>query len=288
MSAGPLTYRDAWAAGAARLQAAGITDARFEAEVLLRHAGRRTRADLYAHLTETVDPQTHLEFEALLARRARREPLAYITGQREFYGLDFLVTPDVLIPRPESELLVESALDHLRRRRVRAALVVDVGTGSGAIGIAIAKHRRDVRLLGIDISRAALQVARRNADRLIPRRPHRWIQADLLTPVRAPIDCVVANLPYIPEARLPTLEPEVAVHEPRQALTPGAGGPDLILRLVTQLGPRLLPGGIAVLEIDPGMEGEIAEAARKLLPQAQIAILKDLAEMPRVVTIIAG
>lgn len=288
MSVAPLIYRDAWANGAARLQAAGIADARFEAELLLRHAGRRTRADLYAHLAETVDPHTHLEFEALLARRARREPLAYITGQREFYGLDFLVTPAVLIPRPESELLVETALDHLRLRRVRAALVVDVGTGAGAIGIAIAKHRRDVRLVGIDISRAALQVAVRNAERLIPRRPQRWIQADLLTPIRGPIDCVVANLPYIPEARLPTLEPEVAAYEPRQALTPGAGGHELILRLVTQLGPRLLPGGIAVLEIDPGIEVEIAEAARKLMPQAQIAILKDLADLPRAVTILAG
>ncbi len=286
---GPPTYRDAWLAGAARLQAAAVADARFEAEVLLRHAGGRTRADLYAHLTDVVDPETRLQFEALLARRARREPLAYILGVREFYGLEFTVTPAVLIPRPETELLVEAVLGHLKQRRSAAATVVDVGTGSGAIGISIARNRRGVRVLGIDVSRDALHVARANAARLIPNRTHDWVQADLLTAVRGPVDAIAANLPYLPEQRLRDLAPEVAGHEPRRALfTRDAAGTDLTLRLVTQIAQRLAPGGIAVLEIDPGQERAVTDAARRLLPIADVDVVNDLGGQPRMVRIIGG
>ena len=274
--------------GARRLEEAGVEDARFEAEVLLRHASGRSRADLYAHLEEPPGPDALRGFEAALQRRAEREPLAYITGHREFYALDFRVTPAVLIPRPESELLVEIALDHLRRQRVRRALVVDVGTGSGALGIAIAKNRREVRLIGTDTSPAALGVAVQNAQRLVPRLPQRWVCCDLLTPITGPLDCVVANLPYLPESRLEELEPEVAQSEPRRALTPGTSGLELVLRLVTQLGRRLAPGGIAVLEVDPGQEQEVAAAARRLIPFAQVDSADDLSGQPRAVKIVAG
>ena len=277
MSPRPATLRDSWMDGAERLQRAGVDDARFEAEVLLRHVSGRTRAGLYASLAETVDPAAQLEFEAALARRAKREPLAYIIGRREFYGLDFEVTPDVLIPRPDSELLVETALEALKKQRARQALVVDVGTGSGALGIAIAKHRRGVRLVGVDSSRAALTVAAKNAARLIPKSSPHWLQADLLTPLVGPIDCVVANLPYVSDAALPLLAPEIADYEPRQALvTPGGTGADLILRLVTQLGLRLAPRGVAVLEIDPPLAEQVSDAARRLLPDADLELLRDL------------
>ncbi len=289
MSPTSVILRDVWMNGATRLKAAGIEDARFEAEVLLRHACHRSRADLYANLQEPLDAAAQREFEAILARRSEREPLAYITGHREFFGLDLHVTPAVLIPRPESELVVETALAALRRQRLRDALVVDVGTGSGALGIAIAKNRRGVRLVGVDNSREALDVAVENANRLIPRARRYWIQADLLTTLAGPIDCVVANLPYIPEERLPGLEPEVAEHEPRMALvTADQTGSELILRLLTQLGRRLGPRGVAALEIDPGLQDEVADAARRLIPNAQIDILKDLAGDPRVVRIVAG
>ncbi len=289
MSPTSVILRDVWMNGATRLKAAGIEDARFEAEVLLRHACHRSRADLYANLQEPLDAAAQREFEAILARRSEREPLAYITGHREFFGLDLHVTPAVLIPRPESELVVETALAALRRQRLRDALVVDVGTGSGALGIAIAKNRRGVRLVGVDNSREALDVAVENANRLIPRARRYWIQADLLTTLAGPIDCVVANLPYIPEERLPGLEPEVAEHEPRMALvTADQTGSELILRLLTQLGRRLGPRGVAALEIDPGLQDEVADAARRLIPNAQIDSLKDLAGDPRVVRIVAG
>ena len=280
--------RDVWMAATARLQGAGIDDARFEAEVLLRHFSDRSRARFYAHLEDVLTPEAEAAFEAAVARRLQREPVAYITGRREFYKLDIHVTPDVLIPRPESELLVETALEHLRDQRVRRARVVDVGTGSGAIGLAILRGRRDARLLGIDVSAAALRVAGENAQRLTPRRRHDWLQGDLLTPLRGPLDCVVANLPYVPAAAVAGLAPEIRRYEPRAAVTPGTTGVELILRLVTQLGTRLSPGGIAVLEIDPGLAGEVSAAARRLVGLAQVEVLNDLSGEPRAVKIVAG
>jgi len=284
----PAILRDVWLAAAAELETAGIDDARFEAEVLLRHATGLTRAQLYASLTDEVDPAAQDRFQTALAERTTRKPLAYITGTREFYRLEFHVTPDVLIPRPESELLVDAALDHMRQARIRSALVADVGAGSGAVGIALARHRRGVNLICSDVSREALQVARDNAQRLLRRPKASFVQGDLLTPLPGPFHCVVANLPYIPEERLEELEPEVAEHEPRVALTPGTRGTELILRLITQLPSRLHPNGIAVLEVDPGQESAIADAAQQMLPNADIAVLDDVSQRPRAIRIIAG
>ena len=283
-----IALRDVWMEAAARLEKAGVEDSRFEAEVLLRHAVRKTRAELYANLTDPIDAAVQARFQEALARRIGREPLAYITGTREFFKLEFEVNPEVLVPRPESEILVEAALDHLRRLRVRRASVVDVGTGSGAIGIAIAKNRRDARLLGVDASRDALVVARRNGQRLIPRRPGQWLQGDLLTAVQGPLDCIVANLPYIPSDRLPELEPEISEHEPRQALIPGPAGTELILRLLTQLGTRLAPQGIAIIELDTGQEDEVAGTLKRMMPLADVEVLNDYSGQPRAVKLIGG
>ena len=280
--------RDIWLSGAADLEQAEIDDARFEAEVLLRHATGLTRAQLYASLTDEVDPAALERFQAAVAERTSRKPLAYITGTREFYRLEFRVTPDVLIPRPESELLVDAALDHMRQARIRTAQVADVGAGSGAVGIALARHRRGVSLICSDVSRNALLVARDNAERLLRRPRAAFVQGDLLTPLPGPFHCVVANLPYIPEGRLDDLEPEVAEHEPRVALTPGTRGTELILRLITQLPSRLHPNGIAVLEVDPGQESAIADAAAQMLPNAEITVLDDVSQQPRAVRIVAG
>ncbi len=283
----PAILRDIWLTAAAELESAEIADARFEAEVLLRHATGLSRAQLYASLSDAIDPDAQARFEAAVAERATRTPLAYITGTREFYRLEFRVTPDVLIPRPESELLVDAALDHMRQARIRRAHVADVGAGSGAVGIAVAKHRRGVELICSDVSREALMVARDNAQRLLRRPNAAFIQGDLLTPLPGPFHCVVANLPYLPEERLAELEPEVAEHEPRVALTPGTRGTELVLRLITQLPSRLHPNGIAVLEVDPGQETAIADAARQMLPNAEITVLDDVSQRPRAVRIVA-
>ena len=284
----PTILRDIWLSGAADLERAEIDDARFEAEVLLRHATGLSRAQLYASLTDEVDPAALERFQAAVAERTSRKPLAYITGTREFYRLEFRVTPDVLIPRPESELLVDAALDHMRQARIRSAQVADVGAGSGAVGIALARHRRGVNLICSDVSRDALVIARDNAQRLLRRPKAAFVQGDLLTPLPGPFHCVVANLPYIPEGRLGDLEPEVSEHEPRVALTPGTRGTELILRLITQLPSRLHPNGIAVLEVDPGQESAIADAAAQMLPNADITVLDDVSQQPRAVRIIAG
>lgn len=284
----PAMLRDVWLAAAAELESADIDDARFEAEVLLRHATGLTRAQLYASLTDEIDPAAQQRFQSAIAERTTRKPLAYITGTREFYRLEFRVTPDVLIPRPESELLVDAALDHMRQARIWTPQVADVGAGSGAVGIALARHRRGVELICSDVSRDALLVARDNAQRLLRRPKTTFIQGDLLTPLPGPFHCVVANLPYIPEERLAELEPEVAEHEPRVALTPGTQGTELILRLITQLPSRLHSNGVAVLEVDPGQESAIADAARQMLPNAEITVLDDVSQQPRAVRIIAG
>lgn len=284
----PAMLRDVWLAAAAELESADIDDARFEAEVLLRHATGLNRAQLYASLTDEIDPAAQQRFQSAIAERTTRKPLAYITGTREFYRLEFRVTPDVLIPRPESELLVDAALDHMRQARIRTPQVADVGAGSGAVGIALARHRRGVELICSDVSRDALLVARDNAQRLLRRPKTTFIQGDLLTPLPGPFHCVVANLPYIPEERLDELEPEVAEHEPRVALTPGTRGTELILRLITQLPSRLHSNGVAVLEVDPGQESAIADAARQMLPNAEITVLDDVSQQPRAVRIIAG
>ncbi len=284
----PVVLRDVWMAAAEELESAEIDDARFEAEVLLRHATGLSRAQLYASLADEIDATAQQRFVAAIAERTERKPLAYITGTREFYRLEFRVTPDVLIPRPESELLVDAALDHMRQARIRAAQVADVGAGSGAVGIALAKHRRGINLICSDVSRDALLVARDNAQRLLRRPNAAFVQGDLLTPLPGPFHCVVANLPYIPEERLDQLEPEVSDHEPRIALTPGTRGTELILRLITQLPSRLHPNGVAVLEVDPGQETAIAEAARQMLPDADVTVLDDISQRPRAIRIIAG
>ena len=277
--------RDVWMSAAAELEQAGIADARFEAEVLLRHATGLSRAQLYANLADTLAEDAGAKLRDALAQRSGRKPLAYITRTREFYRLEFEVSPDVLIPRPESELIVDTALDHLKRARIRNGRIADVGCGSGALGIAVARNARRMELLCTDISREALAVAARNAGKLLRRRRPELVQADLLSGVLGPFQCIVANLPYIPEDRLPTLEPEVARNEPRVALTSGKSGTELNLRLVAQLASRLAPNGVAVLEIDPGQEDEVAGAAHRLMPDAEIAILNDFAERPRAVRI---
>ena len=282
-----VNLRDVWLSAAELLEEAGIDDARFEAEVLLRHAIGRNRAQFYAALTEPMTKSDFTRFFETVRERIERRPLAYITGAREFYRLEFRVTPDVLIPRPESELLVDTALDHLRKSRIRGARLADVGAGSGALGIAIAHHRRGARLVATDISAAALGVARENARRLLRRASAEFVQGDLLTPLNGLFHCIVANLPYIPEERLARLEPEVAQHEPRRALTPGTAGTELQLRLLTQLRPRLAPNGIAVLELDPGQEDAIAAAATQLLPDATVRVLNDFSERPRALSIVA-
>lgn len=269
--------------GTAELTRAGIAEARFDSELLLRHALGCSRERLYAHLNDAVSPEVAGHFFQLLERRRGRVPIQHILGAQEFYGLTFRVTPAVLIPRPETEGVVEEALAELARcERPRLA---DVGCGSGCLAVALAKSLAESVVLAIDASPAALAVARENARRHGVGEGISFLVGDLLSPLfEAPgeLDAVVSNPPYIPDSEIETLAPEVSEHEPRLALAGGPDGLAVIARLVPQCARALASGGVMVMEIGQGQEapvsGLVAEAGLELL-----RVAPDLAGIPRVV-----
>jgi release factor glutamine methyltransferase len=212
--------------------------------------------------------------------------VAYIRGRKEFMSLELLVTQAVMIPRPETEILVEAALESLDQRLPpgegrREPRVLDVGTGSGAIALAIAAERRDSRVVATEISAAALEVARQNLERLEMKDRVELRQGDLVEGVEGPFDMVLANLPYIDPDWPDAVTPEVAASEPGEALFAGRDGLDQLVRLLPAL-PRLAPGGVAMLEFDPRQrEALLAVAA----PVGRTSVLKDLAGLDRVLVV---
>lgn len=282
-----MTLREALRRAAAELAAAGIDEATLEAEVLLRHALGLERAQLFARLNEEISPAACSVFETLLARRLRREPTAYIIGWREFYGLALEVTPAVPIPRAETELLVDEALAQARRLQPTypAPHIVDVGTGCGAIALAVAVHLPAARLTAIDASQAALDLALRNAERLGLSDRVRFVQGDLLSPLDEPADIVVANLPYVPSGQWESLAPEIRCYESRIALDGGPDGLQLIERLLRQAPAHVRSPSAVVLEIGHDQGAAVAALARQAFPTAAIAVKKDLAALDRAVVI---
>lgn len=256
------TIAEALSDAARALREAGVAEARREAASLLAHASGRNRAYLFTHDEESLAAEKLTEFRSLVRRRAAGEPLQYVTGHQEFYGLDFEVTPDVLIPRPETELLVETALEVLRARA--APLVCDVGTGSGCIPVSLLHERVDARAVALDISPAALRVARRNAERHGVSTRLTTILSDCFDALRAGewkatrFPLVVSNPPYVAEGELAGLQREVRDHEPRVALTPGGDGLSVIRRLVAEAPDFLEPGGQLLFEIGFGQHEQVA------------------------------
>jgi release factor glutamine methyltransferase len=248
-----LTIADALREAAEALRTSGVDDARREAGSLLSHALARDRAFLITHADERLTAAQLGPYRSLVSRRAAGEPLQYIRGTQEFYGLDFEVTPDVLIPRPETELLVETALGLLKD--ADSPLLCDVGTGSGCIAVTLLHERRDARAVALDVSPAALRVAERNAAR--------WQVADRISLLVSDcfdalasveqegtrFDLVASNPPYVAERDLEGLQGEVREHEPHVALTPGGDGLSVIRRLIAESPRRLKPGGHLLLEI---------------------------------------
>ncbi|MHB8684010.1 MAG: peptide chain release factor N(5)-glutamine methyltransferase [Dehalococcoidia bacterium] len=266
-----------------RLRAAAVEDARIEAELLLAHAAGIDRAHLIARLNQPLEASIAAAFGRLLERRLCREPLAYITGHREFYGVDILCSSAVLIPRPESELLVDLALADLAARG-GALRVVDVGTGTGAIACAIAVNAPAARVGAIDASPAALALARRNAQALgvAPRVNLR--HGDLLART-GEFDVIVANLPYVGEAEWRALQPEVRDAEPREALVSGPLGTEANERLLAQAPPHLAPGGLLALEMGETHAAALSVAAHTHFPAASVSVMKDLAGRDRVLAV---
>jgi release factor glutamine methyltransferase len=230
-----------------RLEAAGVDSPRLDAELLLAHVMGAARGWLWAHPEAPVPPSAEAHFHALLARRLRREPLPYLLGTWEFYAREFDVTPAVLIPRPETELLVEAVLAWARPRGARR--LADIGTGSGAIAVTVAAELPDAEVIAVDLSDDALAVARGNAARHGVGARIDFRRGNLLAPITEPRDAIVANLPYISDEELRALMPEVRDHEPRLALAGGPDGLDLVRRLITDAPRVLVPGGLLALEL---------------------------------------
>ncbi len=279
---GTVTCQAALAEASRALAAAGCEQARLDAELLLAHALGVTRGYLYAHPERRLTPGEATAWHALLTRRLGREPMAYILGHREFHGLDLIVDRRVLVPRPESELIVERVLTWAGQHEVRT--VWDAGTGSGALALALVHHLPQAHVVASDISADALAVAALNRQRLGLERVQ-LVRCDLLACARGALDVVVANLPYLTSDECRQAMPEVSRHEPRGALDGGPAGLDLVARLLVQAAALDPPPALILLEIGAG-QGEQARAlARECFPRRSVAVRQDLAGLDRVVEI---
>jgi release factor glutamine methyltransferase len=279
-----MTVAQLLAEAARKLHDAGIDAAEWDAELLLRHVLGWDRAALLASHAEAVGSDAERAFRRLVTERARRIPLQHLTGTQAFWKQEFRVTPDVLIPRPETELLVEAALELLRG--IPRPVIVDVGTGSGCIALALAAEREDAELHATDLSEAALAVARDNARRLGLERHVNFQRGDLLEPVAAALrgrtHLVVSNPPYVDPAERDTLAPEVRDHEPALALFPPGDALSAYRRLVPAAAEVLAPSGALALEIAPSLDRAVAGLLADSGFDA-IEVRPDLAARPRVV-----
>jgi release factor glutamine methyltransferase len=256
--------------------------AMLDAQVLLAHIVGRPRAWVLAHPELVLTSEQSEKLEEALSRLQSGEPLPYVLGHWEFFGLDFWVTPATLIPRPETELLVEQAIqwlhDHLERR-----FAVDVGTGTGCIAVSLAVHLPDIHLLACDLSLHTLRVARRNIDRHAVQDRVACVQADLLPGAGRKIDLICANLPYIPSAALSSLR--VARQEPSLALDGGLDGLDQIRRLLQAAPGVLAADGLILLEIEATQGVAALELARLAFAHASVELVQDLAGRDRLICI---
>lgn len=265
-----------------RLAAAGVETPRVDAEWLLAGILDVGRNALAINATRPLVAMTAARYADAVQRRARREPLQQILGWEEFRGLRFRLTSDVLVPRPETETLVEWALERLPARSARRLRVADVGTGSGCIACALSAERRDIDVVAVDISNAAARVARDNVSRL--GQSVRVIVGDLLASVASgSLDGIVANPPYMTDGEAPMLAPEVALHEPRVALAGGRDGLDVLLRLADEAPRVLRAGGVVVMET--GGDSHVEAVAGRLREHgfADVAGRADLAGVTRFV-----
>lgn len=257
-----------------------IEDASLEGEILLRHALGISRTQLYLELNRELSPEREKVFHNLIKRRLRGEPSAYIIGHREFYSLDFYVDGSVLIPRPESELLVEQAIKLIQARII--STIAEIGTGCGAIAISLALNLPDAKIYATDISAPALEVARFNCQRHGVTDRICLLQGDMLDPLPESVDLLIANMPYVRESELPGTGP--LSFEPILALNGGAGGVEKIERLCRQVSDKLRPGGCLLLEIGQGQGKTVAILLRRLFPSAQVEVTPDFSGTERAVS----
>ena len=266
------------------LMKTGSPDAKLEAEVLLRHVLKIDRATMFRDLEENLSEDNVDNIESLVRRRIQREPLAYITGTKEFYGLMFEVSEDVLIPRPETELLVDMVITKAKLLRKNQINIVDVGTGSGAIAVSLAVNIPNSNVVAVDLSKSALEIADQN------RRTHgqysrvKLRNGNLLEPVTDNIDILVSNPPYIRRDRLDFLQDEV-LKEPIMALDGGEDGLTLIKELLAQAREKMANPGVILFEIDSDQGAVASEIAKHYFPLGEVTVLSDLSNDQRAVLI---
>jgi release factor glutamine methyltransferase len=270
----PLSIGRAIERSVLRFRGTEVTDPQLEARMLVEHVLGQPRAWVLAHPEALVDSSADEHLQRLVARRAGGEPIAYIVRKREFFGLDLYVDSRVLIPRPETEVLIDETLQLVRDSRP-SAHILDVGTGSGAIALALATNLPSARITAVDCSREALEVASINVERFGLADRIELIQGDIVSWLGSPVDIIVANLPYIPSESIRLLVPEVRDFEPRLALDGGTGGVILNLRLIEELPRLLVPDGHVFLECEPHQIEALRMAASRSVPDVEIDFLLD-------------
>jgi release factor glutamine methyltransferase len=274
-----MQLRETLARAVDQLEANDVGSPRMNAEVLLMFVLNCDRAHLYAHPERELTPEEAARYREALATRSRGVPAQYITGRQEFWGLDFIVNPAVLIPRPETEHVIEAVVP-LARETTRPR-IIDVGTGSGCIAIALAHELPHADVIAVDLSPEALEVARLNATRLQLESRIRFLQSDLLSAVAGQqFDFVVSNPPYVGEREADRVQREVRKYEPHIAVFGGEYGLDIIHRLVSQAGPVLVPGGWLIMEIGFTQSREVLEM---LQTWSEARAIPDLQGIPRVI-----
>lgn len=267
----------------AHLKSRGSETPRLDAEILLAHSRKCARIELYTRFNEALTDAQRTTMRELVKRRAQSEPVAYLVGHREFFSLDFRVTSDVLIPRPETETLVVELLTLIGE--TEAPRVADIGTGSGCIAISTAVNNAKVSVSAVDISPAALQIARENAEKHTVSERVDFFDGDLFAPLAGgePFDAIVSNPPYVAEEEMSTLAPDIRLHEPHLALTAGPDGLSVVRRLIVDAPHHLKPSGTLMIEISP----EQADTVKQLFDAdgryTDVAVVKDLAGNARVV-----
>ncbi len=258
-----------------------IEDASLEGEILLRYVLGINRAQLFSQLEFTLDSEQEKALEKALERRLSGEPTAYITGHREFYGLDFIVDCRVLIPRPESELLVEKAIELAGKRKITT--IADIGTGSGAIAVSLAVNLPGVIIYAVDISAPALDVAAKNCQKYKITDKVLLLQGDLLEPLMEPVDMIIANLPYVKTSDLK--EQMTLGFEPSLALNGGEDGLDVIRTICNHAGEKLKPKGCLLMEIGQGQAECVTVLLNKMFPRALVKLNYDLSGIERIVSL---
>jgi release factor glutamine methyltransferase len=292
MQLGMTDIRTALKQGIAQLREADVPSFTLATELLLLHTLGRDRTWLYAHPKDLLSESQAQQLHTLLARRARGEPTQHLTGKQEFWGLEFEVTPDVLIPRPETEHVIEVTLDRLAVREIRAGRkrtltgetlrIIDVGTGSGCVAIALAKELPDVSITATDVSAAALAVARRNATRHAVLERISFLEMNLVAGLAGIYDLIVSNPPYIGRKEKDTLMREVRDYEPELALYGGEEGYELYTDLIAQSAQTIRPGGILVLELGHNTLPAVEPLLEPPL-WTNVGVTNDLAGIPRVI-----